>query len=159
MNQKNTGGNNVQIRHAGAGNVFNVAQGGDPGSHIQLQIDPESVRKFDKDALRRDRWTGRFKKAFAFISISIGFAADAYGLSDKLSFSVLWIFVPVTALLLVWSFQHMESWRILRGIPEKKEDAGFIGHNEVVEEGDTGRVFVYSRRAACIYPDCDQVNV
>ena len=67
---------------------------------------------------------------------------------------MLWIFVPVTALLLVWSLQHLESWRILKGVPEKKEDAGFIGHNEVGEEGDAGKVFVYSRRAACIYPGC-----
>jgi hypothetical protein len=76
MKQKNTGGNNIQITHAGAGNVFNVSQGGDPGGHIQLQIDPESIREFDKDALRRDRWTGWFKKAFAdfrFESAARGF--------------------------------------------------------------------------------------
>ena len=153
MNQQNSGGTNVQIGHAGNGNVYNVVQEGGQIAHVQLQVDQKTIREFDERSLRDDRFHGWSKMALTFLSIIVGFVADAYGISDRLTFSVWWLFIPAAALLLLWAMKHIDSLRILGGVTKNRNEAGFIGQNQVVERGE-GRVYVYSRTAACIYPNC-----
>ena len=159
MQQKGDSSNNFQIGNAGTENVFNVVQNQQQVDHVQLVVDEKSERVYEKKTLEKDRNIGWAKLAGGGLLGAIGLFSDSIGVSSYFGYSLLWM-IPVGIFIgLVISIPHLRSWRILHNVSSNKNEANFIGNNEIVQESENGKIIIYHRSAACIYPNCTGVIV
>lgn len=154
MHQKGNNSNNIQIGNAGSGNVINVVQNQPRSDHTQLVLNEESVREYEKATLKNDRNIGLAKFSGSGLLGALGLLSDSIGVSSYFGFSLWWLFLVGIFIGSLLAIPHLRSLQILNGLPNKKNEANFIGNNELVQESDNGKIAVYHRSAACIYPNC-----
>ncbi len=154
MHQRGNDSNNCQIGSVGSGNTINVVQNQHRADHTQLIRDEESMREYDKETLKRDGNIGWAKLTGGVLLGTIGFLSDAIGVSSHFGFSLWWLFPVGIFIGLFLAAPHLRSIRLLHYLRVNKNKASFVGNNEITEESDNGKVFVYHRSAACIYPNC-----
>ena len=117
-------------------------------------IDENSVKEYEKEKLKKDQNIGLTKFVGGGILGAIGFLSDSIGVSSHFGFSLLWLF-PVGLLIGFWfATPHIRSGQILGRLPKNKNEASYIGNNEIVGESENGKITTYQRSAACIYPNC-----
>lgn len=154
MHQKGNNSNNIQIGNAGSGNVINVVQNQPRSDHTQLVLDEKSVREYEKATLKNDSNIGLAKFSGSGLLGALGFLSDSIGVSSYFGFSLWWLFLVGIFIGSLLAIPHLRSLQILNGLPNKKNEANFIGNNELVQESDNGKITVYHRSATCIYPNC-----
>jgi hypothetical protein len=145
--------NSYQIGVNGEGNVVNVNANSSGNPHVQLEIDESTIQKKSITYYKKESLSFWSKSLPGIISFLIGLLADIIGISKE--YGLKWILIIAGVGLIIWAAKHFRSWYIYRNLPRKKDSACFVGNNQVVEADNDGMVYLYSRHAKCIYPNCD----
>lgn len=157
MKQKGDNANSVQIGNAGSHNTFNLSQNHQTTiPNTQLVIDERTIQEFDAKVLREDQTRGIVRFLVPVLPSLLAFMSDAIGVSDHFGFPLWWLF-PVGAVIgFLWAMPYFRSSEILsKSVQSAKQgNAAVLSNNEVVEQGENGKIYTYQLNAPCTYPNC-----
>jgi hypothetical protein len=131
-----------------------------PPNYVQLQIDPDSMRRYSKTEVERRSARGIIYIATSFLLATSPIFADWLGILDR--FGVPDGISPVAAMviagvgyLLLRGQEAVEFVRWRRLLSKRPNEPHPIDLQRFLQLDDEGNYLVYSRSAPCLYPKCN----